>query len=53
LANSASQEGLVNAAVQINQMPEQMMQAGASTVVTVMGGEICSDLVYGGVEAGD
>jgi hypothetical protein len=39
LANSASQEGLVNAAAQINQMPEQMTQAVASIVVTVMAGE--------------
>lgn len=39
LANSASQEGLVNAAMQINQMPEQMVQAVASTVVTVVAGE--------------
>lgn len=39
LANSAAQEGLVNAAAQINQMPEQMVQAAASTVVTVVAGE--------------
>lgn len=39
LANSASQEGLLNAAAQINQMPEQMAQAAASTVVTVVAGE--------------
>ncbi|MBS2128579.1 DEAD/DEAH box helicase family protein [Burkholderia thailandensis] len=39
LANSAAQEGLVNAAAQINQMPEQMAQAVASTVVTVIAGE--------------
>lgn len=39
LANSAAQEGLVNAAAQINQMPEQMAQAAASTVVTVVAGE--------------
>lgn len=39
LANSAAQEGLVNAAAQINQMPEQMAQATASTVVTVVAGE--------------
>lgn len=39
LANSAVQEGLVNAAAQINLMPEQMAQAAASTVVTVVAGE--------------
>lgn len=39
LANSAAQEGLVSAAAQINQMPEQMAQAAASTVVTVVAGE--------------
>ncbi|NKB13739.1 RNA helicase [Ralstonia solanacearum] len=39
LANSAAQEGLVSAAAQINQMPEQMAQAAASTVVTVIAGE--------------
>lgn len=39
LANSAAQEGMVNAAAQINQMPEQMIQAAASTLVTVVAGE--------------
>ncbi|GAB3644838.1 DEAD/DEAH box helicase [Ramlibacter alkalitolerans] len=39
LANSEAQEGLVAAANRINQMPEQLAQAAASTVVTVIGGE--------------
>lgn len=39
LANSGAQEGLLAAASRINQMPEQLAQASASTVVTVIAGE--------------
>ena len=39
LANSEAQEGLLSAAAQINQMPEQLAQAGASTVITIVEGE--------------
>ena len=39
LANSAAQEGLLSAAAQINKMPEQLAQAGTSTVVTIIAGE--------------
>jgi hypothetical protein len=39
LANSATQEGLISAAAQINDMPEQMAQAAASTLVTIVAGE--------------
>lgn len=48
LANSAAQEGLVNAAAQINLMPEQMAQASASTVVTVVAGEPTVQIVKPG-----
>ena len=48
LANSAAQEGLLSAAAQINQMPEQMAQAGASTVVTVVAGETVVQVVKPG-----
>lgn len=48
LANSAAQEGLVNAAAQINRMPEQMAQAAASTVVTVVAGEPIVQIVKPG-----
>lgn len=36
LANSEAQEGLLNAAEQINKMPEQLASASPSTVVTIV-----------------
>lgn len=39
LANSASQEGLLGAAAQINTMPDQLASAAPSTVVTIVAGE--------------
>lgn len=39
LANSEAQEGLIQAANQINQMPEQLASASPSTVVTIIGNQ--------------
>lgn len=39
LANGEAQEGLLNAAAQINQMPGQLASASPATVVTIVGGQ--------------
>ncbi|WP_296258985.1 MULTISPECIES: DEAD/DEAH box helicase [unclassified Pseudomonas] len=39
LANGEAQEGLLNAAAQINQLPGQLASATPATVVTIIGGE--------------
>lgn len=39
LANGEAQEGVLNAAAQINQMPGQLAAASPATVVTVVGGQ--------------
>ncbi|MHC8337569.1 DEAD/DEAH box helicase [Pseudomonas sp. HLT2-19-2] len=39
LANGEAQEGLLNAAAQINQLPDQLAAASPATVVTIIGGQ--------------
>lgn len=48
LANSDVQEGLVNAAYSINQIPEQLAQAHTATLVTVIAGDTAVQVVRAG-----
>ncbi len=48
LANSAAQEGLLDAAAQINAMPDQLASAAPSTVVTIVAGEPAVQVIQPG-----
>jgi hypothetical protein len=48
LANSAAQEGLLSAAAEINRMPEHLVSAGTSSVVTVFADHVSVQRVSAG-----
>ena len=48
LANGEAQEGLLNAAAQINQLPGQLAAASPATVVTIVGGQSSVQVVKPG-----
>ena len=48
LANGEAQEGLLNAAAQINQLPGQLAAASPATVVTIVGGQSSVQVVKQG-----